>query len=142
MLGRLGDTAVIPAIEAFYARHDHELPDSDGTAYAAIVLALTGQPLTVTAALARLQHPGGAIPAALAGELLTLLRAARLREGQHARIIPLHGDNHAPPGGRPAIITTITRHRLRAAANFGDHGWHMLTRLAPGPAAATVRRGS
>ncbi len=103
-------------------------------------------PPTVTAALARHQDPGGAIPAtqaaALAGELLTLLRAARLREGQHARIIPLHGDNHAPPGGRPAIITTITRHRLRAAANFGDHGWHMLTRLAPGPAAATGRRGS
>ena len=136
MLGRLGDTAVIPATEAFYARHDHELPDSDGTQ----------PPPTVTAALARHQDPGGAIPAAqaaaLAGELLTLLRAARLREGQHARLIPLHGDNHAPPGGRPAIITTITRHRLHAAANFGDHGWHMLTRLAPGPAAATVRRGS
>lgn len=85
----------------------------------------------LAAVLARHQDPGGAIPdaqaGALAGELLTLLRAARLREGQHARIIPVHGDDSAPPGGRPAIITTITRDRLHAAANFGDHGWHLIT---------------
>ena len=85
----------------------------------------------LSAALARHRDPGGAIPAAqaaaLAGELLTLLRAARLREGQHAIVIPVHSDDSAPPGGRPAIITTITRDRLHAAANFGGHGWHLIT---------------
>ncbi len=39
MLGRPGDTAVMPAIDAFYAQHDHELSGTDLTAYAAIALA-------------------------------------------------------------------------------------------------------
>ncbi len=44
MLGRPGDTAVMPAIDAFYAQHDHELSGTDLTAYAAIALAGTRPP--------------------------------------------------------------------------------------------------
>lgn len=72
--------------------------------------------------------------------------AARFTTGQHILITPLYGDDDAPPGGRPATITSITGHHLHATADLGDHGQAMLTfdladpqllcSLPPGPDAS------
>ncbi len=122
VLGRLGDTAAIPAIEAFHAQHDHELPDSHGTAYAAIVLTLTGQPLTVTAITSLLQHVG--LPADPPRPAPGTISTGRS---------PLIADLYARTRG-PALITSARGHPARitppaTAQRHADPRWQAAERL-------------